>query len=42
MSGRGSGLFALTSEAFAGRSDHVRLPSRFHARLSAITSRLGS
>jgi len=30
----------LSSEAFAGLSDHARLPSRFHARLSATASRL--
>lgn len=39
MTGRGI-MAALTSEAFAGLTDHARLPSRFHARLSATSSRL--
>lgn len=42
MNSCGTGLFALTSEAFAGLTDHVRLPSRFHARLSATASLLRS
>jgi hypothetical protein len=36
----GTTLRALTSETFAGLSDHARLPSRFYARLSAIASLL--
>jgi hypothetical protein len=40
MSTSGAGPFALTSQAFAGLSDHARLPSRFYARLSATASRL--
>jgi hypothetical protein len=42
MSSRGTGRMALTSEGFALLTDHARLPSRFHARLSAIASRLRS
>ncbi|WP_261404927.1 hypothetical protein [Chenggangzhangella methanolivorans] len=30
----------LTSEGFAALTDHARLPSRFHARLSGIATRL--
>ncbi len=40
MSSRGKAYRALTSEGFAALTDHARLPSRFHARLSAIASRL--
>ncbi|MFD1703850.1 hypothetical protein ACFSCV_12635 [Methylopila henanensis] len=40
MSRRGQRIEARTTETFAGLADHVRLPSRFHARLSAISTRL--
>ncbi|WP_255400837.1 hypothetical protein [Methylopila sp. Yamaguchi] len=40
MSRHRSRIAARSTETFAGLADHVRLPSRFHARLSAISTRL--